>query len=337
MSEEEEFVTKLTQIAVVQISEELGNDGIRESALNTLSEVTQRFIQEIGSMAASFATASGRTECNYFDIEAALNEIGYDIEELAKFENNSYPLQSAIDIENLEISNPHSHDSHKHENSSKNEEQSSPHKYGIDLDGIKINELQQSIAKNECTRNGTVIFDSQKNILEILEKQTSSNSSNKRKKNKAGKSKSGKRMKHIPAFCPDYPDNLLYKHTPIYYKPMAHHYEHDDDEHMDTAKQKEIEQRKLDNFEKTRQVVIDYARVFSAQSHENNKNDGDRKHHQNEKKRKLSGLQGVLLNNGPSKKRQKLNGEHKKKVAKDEADDANDNGVEILQNPWAAM
>eukprot|EP00483_Globobulimina_turgida_P013278 UN13302 len=163
MSQQKEFITKLTQIAVLQISEELNNNGMRESSLNTFTEVIQRFIQEIGSTASLFANASGRTECNYFDIELALKDVGYDIEELVSFENNSYPLQTPIDIETLEISK-YSKQKHKAANTESKENEV------LDYEGIKIDELVQCITNNKYTHNGTVIFDSKKNILDILDK-----------------------------------------------------------------------------------------------------------------------------------------------------------------------
>merc|ERR1719411_2575408 len=122
----------------------------------------------------------------------------------------------------------------------------------MDYDGIKMNELEESIANNECTRNGTVIFDSQKNILEILEKQTGTHSKYKNKRKLKGKlkgtNKGRKRMKHIPEFCPSYPDNLLYQHTPIYYKGISHH----QNEGEDDEKIKDMINNHEDNKEKTR-------------------------------------------------------------------------------------
>ena len=328
MSQQEEFITKLTQIAVVQIAEDVGSDGIRQSALNTLSEVVQRFIQEIGSTAAAFANANGRTECNYFDIESSLNEIGFEIKDLVQFENGSYPLQTPIDIQSLEISN-NKKNKNKHNNNNNI------------YDGIQIDELEESIANNKFTKNGTVIFDSQKDILEILDRPSRSHSNYKNKRKLKGekgvKSKGGRRMKHIPEFCPDYPNNLLYKHTPIYYKPLAHHYQDDGDGNniIDQTKQEQIEQKKQDNFEKTRKCVINNSEIFS--NHNDTDKDNKNNNNNKNKKRKLSGLNELLLKQARPNKRQKLNGNHngknkKKKINDKMENDDDDSEHEIIEN-----
>ena len=310
MSAQDEFITKLTKIAVLQISEDIGNEGgMRESSLNTLTEVIERLIQEIGSMAASFANANGRTECNYFDIESSLNEVGFDIQELVKFENNSYPLPTPIDIQNLEISN-------NHNSESKND------------DGIKIQDLQQAIANNEDTRNGTIIFDIQENILNLLD----SGKSNKNKKNalkKGTDNKPKRRPKHVPPFCPDYPDNLLYKHTPIYYKPSAHHYEEDDGGDNNINKSQQLEQRKQDNFEKTRQCVIKHSELFSGYK-ANNLNDAN-----GGRGTKRKSLLPKLDKNRPPHKRQKLNNHQGVKRGKRSDKMENDDDEEIIDNDVA--
>eukprot|EP01084_Bolivina_argentea_P013609 25548_1 len=315
MSQEEDFITKLTQIAILQISEELNNKGMRESSLNTFTEVIQRFIQEIGSTASSFANASGRTECNYFDIELALKDIGYDISELVEFENNSYPLQTPIDIENLQISK------HSKQNNNKNTNNTNNSEY-INYESIKIDELMDSITNNKYTHNGTIIFDSKKDIFEILHKQTGINNKNKRKKNKKLQSKTqrNKRMKHIPLYCPDYPDNLLYKNTPIYYKGIRHH----DDDNKSNEISKKI---KEDNFEKTRNILIEHSNVFSSYENKNRIN-------RNNKREIFVDMNRNNNNMEPPIKKQKLNAGNSKNINdKMENDDDDD---DIIDNPYAS-
>ena len=291
MSQQDKFITQLTQIVICQLSEKMGNSGIRQSALNTLTEVVQRFIQEIGSTAASYANASSRTQCNYFDIELALAEVGYDISDLAQWENNSNPCPMPIDIGSLETS---------YSAASNN----------TDSESIKMRELQTSIAMNKRTRNGTVIFDSEKNILEILEKETGAHSA----KRKKGKSSGGKKrlgMKHVPPHCPDYPDGMLYKHTPIYWKG-AHHGVAQEEKGAEPAERKED----IDNFEKTRKILIAHSGIFSAF--------GNKDKH---KKRKIAML-GIDVDQLPPAKRQKMSD----KMENDA--DAQDDGVEILENKY---
>mmetsp|Transcript_47310 Transcript_47310/g.78505 ORF Transcript_47310/g.78505 Transcript_47310/m.78505 type:complete len:339 (-) Transcript_47310:81-1097(-) len=335
MSEQDAFITKLTQIAVLQISEELGNEGIRESVLRTLTEVTQRLIQEIGATASSFANASGRIQCNYFDVQSALHELDMDVEELVRFENHSLPLPCAVDIENLETDTPVAQASGHNNggNASSNN----------DLERDKHRELEQSISNNACTRNGTVLFDVNKNILEMLEKQTSSHSQykNKHKRKQSGggvKHKGHKRLKHIPEYCPMYPDNLLLKHTAIYYKPMAHHHhdhehEHGDEDVKHVDETQELEQNKQDNVSKTRQCVIDHSKIFSGYHAHQQQSDGikralKRKAQWTETKQDAPAHKRAKMNPNPNAKNKN---KHKNKNRQTKTEQS---AVEILDNPW---
>merc|ERR1712228_971593 len=223
--------------------------------------------------------------------------------ELVKFENGSYPLQTPIDIQSLQNEN--------YQNENKNDKDN--------LEAFKIQKLQQSIQNNELTQNGTVIFDSQKNILQILGKQTATKNKRKSKdKTKGATQGRTKRMKHIPIFCPPYPDNLLYKNTPIYYKGMSHHDNEQKNDSKNTA----------DAFEKTRNCLIKNSNLFSTF---NQRKKGT--------KRKLK-MNGNLTNGigKPPQKRQKLcNGKSKTKSDKMENDEDDEEEHQIIHNPYANM
>jgi len=306
MAHTDDFITRLTQIAVMQIFDELDNDGMRHSSLETFAEVVQRFIQEIGSTAASFANANGRTQCNYFDIVRAFEELDVDVQELKQFENSSYPLPAPIDIDSLQSAN---HDAMYNEDNNE-----------MNNDALKRQKLQQSIENNELTQNGTVLFDSQQNIKQILGKQTTNKK--KTKKAKGAPNVRRKRMKHIPLYCPDYPDvALLQKNTPIWYKGTGHQ---EDDTQSNEHKHNKS------SFEKTRKCLIKNSNLFSSIS-------------QNRNKRKLnddkSGIGNFFSNSLPPNKRQKLsNGHSKKQSDKMENDDDEHEGneeMEIIPNPYA--
>ena len=294
MSQQDKFITQLTQIVICQLSEKLKISGIRQSALNTLTEVVQRFIQEIGSTAASYANASSRTQCNYFDIELALRDVGFSVNELAHWEIGSNPCPMAIDIGSLETS----YSSSKQSKSSTSKE--------TDTESIKLRELQRSIANNKRTRNGTVIFDSEKNIMEILEKHTGSGATTRKKKKSESKAK-GHRHINVPLFCPDFPSKMLWKQTSIFWKGRHH-------EHAADSDDKKTEDEDIDNFEKTRKILIAHSGIFSSFENKN-------KH----KKRKIAMLD-IDVDQLPSTKRAKMN---------DKMEEEEDDGIEILENKYA--
>merc|ERR1712129_265122 len=113
-------------------------------------------------------------------------------------------------------------------------------------------------------------------------------------------------MKHVPVYCPDYPDGLLYKHTPIYWKGSHQSAESGGPKSRD---------RKEDDFEKTRSVLIANSAIFSSLQNK------DR-----HKKRKIAMLD-IDVDRLPTK-RFKVSD----KMENDEED-----GVEILENKYANM
>ena len=221
---QEELVDNLCQLTVCQMSEEMGFiGGLRESSLHTLSDVLQRYIQEIGDCAASKATANGRTQVNYFDIEYVLeNEMNCSISQLNHFETYSSLLPSFI------------HDGTEND------------------DELKIDR------EKRAQKNGTVLMidDETDDLLSSLYAQSHSKMDNSNKSNKKSKNKSksinsngrknndhhhnnindddtnissghskrhNKKKQHIPPYCPNYPPALLYKHTEVFYRHTSSH------------------------------------------------------------------------------------------------------------------
>ncbi|KAM0068193.1 putative bromodomain associated domain, histone-fold protein [Helianthus debilis subsp. tardiflorus] len=71
-----DFVQSLARIAVAQICETLGFRGFQHSALDTLSVIACKYIQDIGKLSNFYAELAGRTESNVFDIVHGLEDLG---------------------------------------------------------------------------------------------------------------------------------------------------------------------------------------------------------------------------------------------------------------------
>lgn len=72
----DEFALSLARIAVAQICESVGLHGVQQSALDTLSDLTCKYIQDIGKLSNFYANLAGRTESNVFDIIHGLEDLG---------------------------------------------------------------------------------------------------------------------------------------------------------------------------------------------------------------------------------------------------------------------
>ncbi|KAI3747983.1 hypothetical protein L6452_10770 [Arctium lappa] len=72
----DEFALSLARIAVAQICESVGLQGFQQSAIDTLSDITCKYIQDIGKTSNFCANLAGRTESNVFDIVHGLEDLG---------------------------------------------------------------------------------------------------------------------------------------------------------------------------------------------------------------------------------------------------------------------
>lgn len=79
ISRNEEFVQAIAKIAVAQVCESSGFQGFQQSALDTLSDIAVRYMNQIGKIAVSNANLSGRTECNVFDVLQGLEDLGMSL------------------------------------------------------------------------------------------------------------------------------------------------------------------------------------------------------------------------------------------------------------------
>jgi len=112
------YVREMIKIVVAQICKEHSFQSIQESALDTLCDVLQKYVEEIGYRSHLKAELACRTECNFNDVRDVLNGLGVSLDDLytfASFEHDlpfpkpvpSFPLKkssSSIKNEILTIS-----------------------------------------------------------------------------------------------------------------------------------------------------------------------------------------------------------------------------------------
>ncbi|XP_065856547.1 transcription initiation factor TFIID subunit 8 [Euphorbia lathyris] len=72
----DEFGRAVSRMAVAQICESVGFQGLKESALDALTDVAIRYLLDLGKTSTSLASLSGRTECNLFDIIRGFEDMG---------------------------------------------------------------------------------------------------------------------------------------------------------------------------------------------------------------------------------------------------------------------
>ncbi|XP_031490402.1 transcription initiation factor TFIID subunit 8 [Nymphaea colorata] len=70
-----DFARAVAQISVAQICESVGYQAFRQSALESLADISIRYIQDLGRSASFHANSAGRTESNVFDVIRALKEL----------------------------------------------------------------------------------------------------------------------------------------------------------------------------------------------------------------------------------------------------------------------
>ncbi|XVF55500.1 hypothetical protein PTKIN_Ptkin06aG0040900 [Pterospermum kingtungense] len=72
----DDFGRAVSKIAVAQICESVGYHGFKDSALEALTDISIRYLCDLGKNASFNANLAGRTECNLFDIIMALEDLG---------------------------------------------------------------------------------------------------------------------------------------------------------------------------------------------------------------------------------------------------------------------
>lgn len=74
-SNPEDYCRAVTKVAVAQVCEGVRLEGVKQSALEALSDIAIRYICDLGKSAKHYAGLAGRSECNVFDIVKALEDL----------------------------------------------------------------------------------------------------------------------------------------------------------------------------------------------------------------------------------------------------------------------
>eukprot|EP01119_Soliformovum_irregulare_P023754 TRINITY_DN8369_c0_g1_i1.p1 TRINITY_DN8369_c0_g1~~TRINITY_DN8369_c0_g1_i1.p1 ORF type:complete len:314 (-),score=79.54 TRINITY_DN8369_c0_g1_i1:19-960(-) len=78
----EQYARELTKVAVAQICKDLNFDSISQSSCDTLADLLQRFIEEIGFRSHTLSELAGRTQTNFHDVRSVMKEMGFSIDDL---------------------------------------------------------------------------------------------------------------------------------------------------------------------------------------------------------------------------------------------------------------
>ncbi|PWA69503.1 bromodomain associated domain, Histone-fold protein [Artemisia annua] len=84
-SDSSTFHVSIATTAVAQICHSVGYKATQTTALQTLTNITVRYLTSLATSAANSAVSTGRTECNLYDVIRALDDVHADV----GFEGNS--------------------------------------------------------------------------------------------------------------------------------------------------------------------------------------------------------------------------------------------------------
>lgn len=77
--------TSLLGVSVAQLVQNAGFYGINTGTCETLTDITRRYIEVVGSIAAEYANEDGRLVPNLDDVALALRHVGFDLPALPPF------------------------------------------------------------------------------------------------------------------------------------------------------------------------------------------------------------------------------------------------------------
>jgi len=94
----DQFARAVLKVAIAQLCQYAGFNGIQQSACEALTEILSKYIEEIGRTSHMYAELACRTECNYNDLKLAFNDIGVSINELSVYatQNDEMPLNKPV-------------------------------------------------------------------------------------------------------------------------------------------------------------------------------------------------------------------------------------------------
>lgn len=81
----ENFSRELVKVVIAQITQALGFHGIQQSACETLADIMQLYIEELGYSSHLYAEHATRTESNFHDINGSFEDLGVSVTDLFTF------------------------------------------------------------------------------------------------------------------------------------------------------------------------------------------------------------------------------------------------------------
>jgi len=85
MNSSEQYAREATKIVIAQVLKSQGFTKIEPQALHTLTDILLAYIDEIGFKSHQYTELAHRTESNFFDITAALEEVLCPFKSLSQY------------------------------------------------------------------------------------------------------------------------------------------------------------------------------------------------------------------------------------------------------------
>jgi transcription initiation factor TFIID subunit 8 len=79
------YARELLKIVIAQICQSMDCEGIEQSACETMVDILQHYIEELGYLSHMYAEHAGRIECNFNDSQLALKDLQVSMRELMLF------------------------------------------------------------------------------------------------------------------------------------------------------------------------------------------------------------------------------------------------------------
>jgi transcription initiation factor TFIID subunit 8 len=94
----ENFSRELVKVVIAQITQALGFHAIQQSASESLADILQLYIEEIGYSSHLYAEQASRIESNFYDISQTFQDLGVSIQDLYTFQTQAdeIPFAKAV-------------------------------------------------------------------------------------------------------------------------------------------------------------------------------------------------------------------------------------------------
>jgi histone H3/H4 len=98
-----EYSRSVLQLMVAQLCQNKGFDGVSTMSIDTLTDILQAYIEEIGHVAHNAAELANRTEANAHDVVLALDDSHMSISELTRYCQREAELPLCHDVRQIPV------------------------------------------------------------------------------------------------------------------------------------------------------------------------------------------------------------------------------------------